>query len=488
MRNVITNPRFIFLWVASLAFFLAFSSCKKDDTEPDPVNLMELPGVSYLGHGYNAFGDWANFVELKGELIPFEQYRRLQVNGAEYKIPEAVEYVALDENEYVTYYGQNAETFRQQYATASGLGSEAPYFSGLASSRFLPSEYRLEHMALVGVENQARLWKVSLPGDAASLRAMLSEQARSALASMTPAELFGQYGTHLLREAVIGARAGYYAAVDLDALSPGIDVAAAAELSFKAGLGEIDLSADPAKEQIVNAFRESSVFHLGAVGGNDVYGHKLFTAGYYKKWAMSVDDEPALSGFTAISLLPVWELCESAARRTELMEAFPAYAAEHQLPGYVGAEKLCIAALSARANAGPGICAIEGFRPIPFDLNEGTSGRYVYLYYQTGLDDEEAVTELTAVTGQDISPPYGWTKVGVNLNDGAGGQYVYLSYQKGLSTSPIRELRILVGDNPVIPEGFTLVGNYYRNNAPQDFNEAAGGESIWLACSKGTQP
>ena len=488
MRNVTFNKAFTFLWVAGLAFVMAFSSCKKDETEPDPVNLTELPGVAFLGHGYNTFGDWANPDEVKNAMISFENYRKVVVNGADYKLPEEVEYTMLEENEFVPYFGPNADTYRKQFVLAAGLNNEHSYFNGVVGRHFVQSEYRLANIAFVGVENQIRLWKVSLPYDAAALSVMLSEQARSDLAAMAPAELFNQYGAFLLTEVVVGARAGYYAAVDISAIDPTIDLPAAAELSFKDGVGEIDLSTDPAKEQMVNAFRQSAVFHLGFVGGDPAYGEKLFTTGYFKKWAMSVDDKPTLSGFTTLSLMPVWELCETAARRTELMEAFAAYAQPHQLPSLVSADRLCIAALSARTNANPDSPPMEGYRAMPFDLNEGAGGRHVYLYYQTGLDTEEAITELTTVTGQDISPPYGWTKVGINLNDGAGGQFIYLSFQKGVSNNPIRELRVLTGNDPVVPEGFFLVGNYYRNNAPQDMNEAAGGQSLWLAYSRGAQP
>jgi hypothetical protein len=467
---------------------MVFSACKKDETEPDPVNLTELPGVAFLGHGYNTFGDWANPEEVRNAMISFDNFRKVTVSGVDYKVPEDVEYTGLEENEFVRYFGQNANAYRQQFASAAGLDNGHSYFNGAVGRHFVQSEYRLANMAFVGVENQIRLWKLSLPYDAASLKTMLSAQARTDLAAMAPAELFGQYGAFLLTEVVIGARAGYYAAVDVSAIDPGIDLTAAAELSFKDGLGEIDLSADPANEQMVNAFRQSAVFHLGFVGGEATYGQKLYTTGYFRKWVMSADDKPTLSGFTTLSLMPVWELCETASRRTELMEAFATYAQPHQLPALVGPERLCIAALSARSNATPAHPQLEGFRPMPFDLNEGAGGRHVYLYYQTGLDTEEAVTELTAVTGQDISPPYGWTKVGINLNDGAGGQFIYLSFQKGLSTTPVRELRVLSGDNPLVPDGFSLVGNYYRNNDPQDLNEAAGGQRLWLAYSRGPQP
>ena len=95
MRNVTFNKAFTFLWVAGLAFVMAFSSCKKDETEPDPVNLTELPGVAFLGHGYNTFGDWANPDEVKNAMISFENYRKVVVNGADYKLPEEVEYTML---------------------------------------------------------------------------------------------------------------------------------------------------------------------------------------------------------------------------------------------------------------------------------------------------------------------------------------------------------------------------------------------------------
>lgn len=487
MRNATFKHVFYFLWAAGVITLIAFSSCKKDEAEPDPVNLTELPGSALLGRGYDAFGDYANPKDVKTAMLDFANYRKVTVNGAQYKLPEKAEYQYLDEKAFTTFSGQSIETYLSKRMESAGLDAQQnyPFFKKAAVAYFDESEYRLDAYDFVGIESELRLWKVTLPYDAAQLRPLLSAEAKAELANMAPAALFEKYGTHLLTQIIIGGRAGYYTAADKSLAIGGMDLPAAAEWSFKAALGELNLATDPLKEQAVNTLREQSVFRLAHIGGDAQYGNKLLTAGNYKKWLASVYDAPALSGFTPLSLMPIWELCESAARRTQLLEAFETYAQQNRLPDKVSSDRACIAGITAMVSEVPKPPVAEGYRPICVNLNEGAGGKYVYFYYHTGLDiDREALTELTFVTGQEISAPFGWTKINVDLNAGTPGQHIYLSYKKALSNTPIRQLRILTGNNPEIPAGFTIVGNFYRNNAPQDLNEAAGGIRMWLAFSR----
>jgi hypothetical protein len=485
MRNTNHQQSVYFLWVVGFFLFsLAFPACKKDAVEPDPAVLMELPGSALLGRGYDVFGDFANPNDVKTALIDLNQYRKVTVNGSHYKLPEGAEYKQLDEKAFIAWSGASIGAYLDQRMETAGLTAPEPYFNKAASAYFDESEYRLDEYDFVGVESEVRLWKVSLPFDAAQVRPLLSAEARADLSNLAPAQLFEKYGTHLLAEYVVGGRVGYYTAAEKELAASGMDIAAVAEHSFKAALGELDLKDDPQMEQRVHTLRERSTFRLAYIGGDEQCGSQLLAAGNYRKWLQSVSSAPSLSGFTPLSLMPIWELSDNPARRTQLLEAFHTYASQHRLPEPVGIERVAMAGITAIASDTPRPPLVEGFRPIGLNLNEGAGGKYIYLYYQTGLDDYPALTDLTMVTGQDISAPFGWTKVKLNLNAGTTGMHIYLCYQQGASSDPVRQFRVLMGPNPEIPAGFALVGNYYHDNRPQNLNEAAGGEPLWLAVSR----
>jgi hypothetical protein len=62
---------------------LLFNSCSEDkptQSEPEPVENL-LPGVSYMGHGYNVFGDYAKTEYVKSALFKFDNYQNISVNG-----------------------------------------------------------------------------------------------------------------------------------------------------------------------------------------------------------------------------------------------------------------------------------------------------------------------------------------------------------------------------------------------------------------------
>ena len=202
------------LWGMGLAV-LAFSSCQKDNNnEPQPLNLADLPGIDYLGRGYNAFGDFAADGELKSALINFEQYRKETVGAKEYKVPEEADVQYLDENTFQVLLGQTIEEFQDNRMASVGLSGSYPYFSGAVTGNFQAIHYRTPDYAFVNVSNTVNRWKVSLPHDANLLRTLLADEAKTALATMPPNQLFSQYGTHLLTAATIGERADYYVAAE----------------------------------------------------------------------------------------------------------------------------------------------------------------------------------------------------------------------------------------------------------------------------------
>lgn len=480
MKNPLSN----FLWVMGVAIVLAFSACEKDKTEPEPVNLADLPGINYLGRGYNAFGEFVATDELKASMIDFEQYRKEAVGGKDYKVPEEADVQYLDDNTFQSFTGQTVEEFQESRQAAVGLSGGYPYFSGDIITYYQAIHYRTPNYAFVQISNTANRWAISLPHDAALLRAMLTEEARSALATMSPAQLFAQYGTHLLTAATVGARADYYVAAEKE-IAAQLNLAQAAELSFKANLGIANLSGE--QQQMVNSLREHSYIALRVQGGNPDCGHNIFSPGNYDAWLNSVDEKLVISRLSNPSLMPIWELCESAARKAEVQEAFQAYASAHELPAVVTDAKASITDILVKSGKqdNPYFYQEAGYKVIPENLNEGAEGDYVFLMYREGLDIEASIDELVTVSGMNPTAPAGWFRISGNLNEGTGfgDPEIYLCYKKGFSDNPIRQLKVVKGEDKPAPEGFQFVMNFSYGNV-QDFNHGAGGEVIHLAYSR----
>lgn len=479
------HPLNIFPWIMALAL-LILSACQKDASVPEPVNLPELPGVHYLGRGYNAFGDYATAGELKAPLISFRHFRKETAGAQEYKVPEEVEVQAVNESRFESFSAPDIKEFQGQLRSSAGLIGGFPFFSGAITTGFEAVHYRTTYYAFALASHTVNRWKLALPYDAALLRTMLTEEARTALATLPPAQLFGQYGTHLLTAAAIGARADYYVAAD-KSQTGALDLAQAAEAAFKASLGDGRLNVDPQDQEMVATLRENAFIGVRVQGGNPAPGRQIFGEANYHSWLNSVDEAPALCGFSIPGLMPIWELCETGARRAELEEAFRQYAAGFELPDVIENAKTNIAEILVKSgpHEDPYYYQAPGYKVIPENLNDKTTGDYVFLMYREGLDTEPSITELATVSGANPTAPPGWFRIPSNLNEGTGtgDPEIYLCYQRAVSDAPVRQIKILSGEDALPPEGFELVKNLYFGNV-QDLNHGTDGQRIFLAFSR----
>ncbi len=61
------------------------------------------------------------------------------------------------------------------------------------------------------------------------------------------------------------------------------------------------------------------------------------------------------------------------------------------------------------------------------DLNRDAHGKYIFLCYQNGLDEDDAIADITFITNSQTVPD-GYVKMPQDLNEGAGGNYIWLAY------------------------------------------------------------
>ncbi|MEZ4307944.1 MAG: MAC/perforin domain-containing protein [Polyangiaceae bacterium] len=128
------------------------------------------------------------------------------------------------------------------------------------------------------------------------------------------------FGTHVLADAVYGARFEYSSATNTWAYAAKTSAAVAVEVSFQSltgsGSGSSDFSSTEEREE----YNSNSVTRVRAAGGDSELAGGL---GDLEAWRASIDDnDPVLVQFSGNQpLIPIWELAQSEARRRELQAA-----------------------------------------------------------------------------------------------------------------------------------------------------------------------
>ncbi|KAM9744069.1 uncharacterized protein ACNS7B_011370 [Menidia menidia] len=120
----------------------------------------------------------------------------------------------------------------------------------------------------------------------------------------------------------------------------------------------------------------------------------------------------------------------------------------------------------------------HGFQKIPVNLNEGTTGKKIYLWYKNGSDP--GVTRIQTSFSVDMEMGLfsaGYQKINKNLNTGNNGDTIYLWYFKGSTEFdvPIKELQ--VSSEPKKEAELSQSG---WETVDCDLNRKAGGNYVYL--------
>lgn len=470
----------IFILLLFLTFIIG---CKEDSpTEPksDPTSNL-LPGVAYMGHGYNVFGDYAKTEYVKSALFKYDSYQAVSVNGKSYNVPSDIEYIYINAADFKSVSGINSHEYREKMEINASLSGSYSFFSLSVKNNYSEEHYRSNYRAFCTIQNVIKQWKLTLPyTDFTKLKSMLTDVARNDIANLSPETLFNKYGTHFIAELIIGARADYNTVVtkcmETSAIKNNFQVCAEASFKKNSGSGSFNM----VTEEQLQCFESNMTQNLKVSGGRSEYGSYIFQAGNYDKWIETINnmENLTISDFTDNSLIPIWELCADNTRKNELSSAFETYAQQFELPVLVDET---IDGLYFEVSSSAVVTPEPGWTMVSEDLNRDAGGKFIYLCYQNGLDDQEAISDITFIVNSQATPA-GYIKIPQDLNEGAGGAFIYLCYKKEITNNPIRRIAILIGENAQPDPGFYFGKNYY-SGVKQDLNQGAGGNYIWLAFS-----
>ena len=461
---------------------ITITGCQEDNpTEAtDPADNL-LPGVAYMGHGYNVFGDYAKAEYVKSPLFNFSDYSSITVGGKSFNIPVEMEYTYVNSADFKSVSGLNSSEYRESMSINANLSGTYSFFSLSVKNNYNEEQYRSNYKAFCTIQNVIKLWKLTLPyTDFTELKSMLTDEARKDIANLSPDVLFNKYGTHFLAELIIGARADYNTCVtkcvSTSTIKNNFSVCAEASFKKKSGSGSFNM----VTEEQLQCFESNSFQNLKVSGGRSEYGSYIFQAGNYDKWIESINniENLTISDFTDNSLLPIWELAADDTRKNQLSSAFDSYADQFAFPSLVDD---AINDFYFEVADYPVVTPDPGWMMVNVDLNRDAGGKYIFLCFKNGLDDQEAISAITFVINSQQTPP-GYTKNPQDLNEGSGGEFIYLCYKKEITSNPIRRVDVLIGQNAQPETGFHFAKNYW-SDIKQDLNQGAGGNFLWMVYS-----
>ncbi|MBB6497796.1 MAC/perforin domain-containing protein [Methanococcus maripaludis] len=436
--------------------------------------IDELPGLDALGTGYDIFGEYANPKSVKSKIFNLGPQKEIVVEGKTFLIPEVVRYTEVMQGVFDSRFGKTLKEYSEKLKVSTGLKGNYGFFQGSITASFDKSTLQRSEYEYSTVNDDVKKWVIALPSKTdLKVKSMLdSTFSRDLNGKMDPETLFDTYGAYYLHEVIVGARCSYNSSVNKKTLDQSVNVEVAAEMSYKKFVNSISVDEKTQYESQIKEFDSNSSTGTEVLGGKPEYGHYINQSGNYDKWIESIIDYPVFSGFTENSLVPIWELCTNDTRKTELENAFPAYAEKKTMPY----SQYCITDLSVIESDKGGAAPPYGFKKVDMDLNKGAGGKYIYLCYKEGLDTTTPITDIVVLHGKNADAPNGYTKINVDLNHKAGGKYIYFAYSRQTNKDPIRSVVVVKGKNANAPYGYEKID--------YDLNKGAGGEYLYLCYSR----
>ncbi|MDF2544780.1 MAG: rane attack complex component/perforin/complement [Herbinix sp.] len=445
---------------------------------------VPIPGLDSLGKGYNVFDLYADPKSTTIDLFELGEQEQVSVLRKDYYKPKTVNVQEILQGNFYSYNDLTISGYLNKLKTSTSLEGEYNFFTGSLNVDFEKTEIENREHEYTKVTDCIQKLKLNLAAsNNDSLIQLLKNHVKSDINTLPPLELFKKYGTHFLKEIIVGAKCEFFSATNQVEFHREINIKTIAELSYKRAIYKISASEEAQYGSIINEFYKYSVTKLNVYGGKPEYGKYITTAGNYDKWIESIDENPVFCSFTNNSLSPIWVLCDNPSRQEELKDAFAKYAENN----YSRISQNCVTCLDVIGSSNAGIAPKFGYIKINKDLNAGAGGQYIYLCYKEGLDDlnnpDKPITNIDVIIANSLNEarnqtPANHTLIEYDLNTGARGKYIYICYSKEPTYEPIRSIQIISGNSGDIP------ASYGYTKIEKDLNSGAGGEFIYLCYSR----
>ncbi len=550
---MIMRKAFSFLLAMMLMSVTLFSGCDNGkqaglDAGSDGQSLSD--GDDLLQGGLGAPGkmtkDYSGFIGCGYDVINSPYYQSDEVKACALDTDKMVEDGLIYEDvnaqrttEFSTEAGQDIYSYMSNLAVTAGVETSSLFGGSLKVDFGLDTSSKVNEQKsfakgsaiLTKVKQNVLMGKIT---DREFREKYLLKGFKEALLdnSITPAELFDIYGTHIMLSVSLGGR------LDMSYVYDNIKHESAKEIktSVEASWGAVSAKTSTNFSENTSHFFENSTLKVKSYGGKvdiDMSGFDSAKANY-KEWSTSIESTEYLTLIKAGNLksksemYPVWllidtsvpsnasqkekdaaaerkirqdaiedeykTLLEKAGSNLEKYQDKVTYIKDIYFGSHSGASQAKSDLFSKSSDE---IYIIE----LDLNMNTRKRGDYTYLGYTTTTEPDEAIRDLVfhfhrdppetiklikskdIYTKDDTGVPY-TLRSQYDLNKGAGGDDIFLFYSKDKEAGdPIRTLSVeIIGvtkSTERIGSGWTRVKDW---NEPHkyDLNKNAGGKDIYL--------
>ena len=288
------------------------------------MTLQDIPGSDVVGWSYDIFGQYASAESAIRRLFDFGEKVEIRTDEKHvYQIPSVLEplWASGRRSKYLSYSGTSIEKYGTDLATRTGVTGTVGAFSGSLEVDFHTTSLRVTTMAFTKIIHLITTWILRLP-HLDELRELLLPRVKEEIdGGLEPSLLFDKYGTHFLSNVVVGARAEYSSATDMERFTSTTSLDVVARASYESVVGSISAEHETSYKKDIETFRSASRTILTTIGGKG----ELAVPGRWGDWRESVDDRPEFVYFGTTSspgLVPIWELCTDSSRKTRLAKDY----------------------------------------------------------------------------------------------------------------------------------------------------------------------
>lgn len=280
---------------------------------------QNYPGKDIIGKSYNVFGEFANNKSIQRYPIFDFSKAELKTDQFGYSLPSVVYIENISDHIITTVEGTSIKEYSNSLAEKAGLSGDAIFFKGSVDYSTKEVNSTNDEVFMYTYMDINTKWRISLDTRSIDkLITLLDEQFLIDIETLSPKELFDNYGTHFMSSAYLGGRIDYITSTNLSSNLTKNQVKFAVEASYKALSGDyFSNETSNIKSNEINTKTK-----LNVVGGNSEYTNNIQNAEQYKKWAEGIVKSPVLCGFDDKSLMPIWMLTKNEARKLELENYF----------------------------------------------------------------------------------------------------------------------------------------------------------------------
>lgn len=445
-----------------------------------------LPGVEAIGLSYNPFLSYASVDSGAVQLFDWYGAKKKNVSFKPgFVVPEIVDVQQNDSASYTNISGSTISEYQKNLATSVAIEGKYNFFSGSLSTDYEENSLRNAESEFSRIQQSISLWSLRLPS-VKLLRDLMLPHMREQLDELdvTKPEAVSKYfdhvGSHFLTGIVMGGRAILASSTNKLTVKRDYSISVVAKASYEGLTGQLSAEAKAKYGESISSFTQNSNTHQEVRGGDGTKAHGVFNGQEgFQAWVDSVGASPDFVDFVpTIPMQEIWSLCKTDEQADAMKLHYetiwaPAQSEKYRLkPNYI--DQLVVITGGSSTIEPP-----AGYAKVPYDLNTGAGGDFIYLcYHEQAWEPDNlkpAVTAIQIIYNREETP-VGYIKLPQDLNKGAGGDDVYLCYKADTydTNNAVNKVTVIGGGNADInaPYGYDKV--------PGDLNRGAGGEFVYV--------